>query len=219
MRDRYAPAAYKVDPNRIFLIGQSAGGRWRACWRRWEGPWKKAGGWTEQSHEIRAVISVCAPYELNTLDWGKLWVPIGVDAEAARKEASPIVHVKATSKPILILHSDDDKSVPIQQAVEMAEALKKAGARHKFLHYTDKGHMQIVDYVIHESVAFIKDSRLSGRGLIVASFTAAYLSGVQPCGSSDEATDEPEGETKSKVVSFDSPAARSDQPSAGVRNV
>src|SRR5262245_24174926 len=151
-------AQYKVDPNRIFLIGQSAGGHMASLLATLgDGPWKKAGGWNEQSHDIRAVISVCATYELNTLDWGKLWAPIGADAEAARKEASPILHVKATSKPILIIHSDDDKSVPIKQAVDMAETLQKAGARHKFLHYTDKGHMQIVDYVIRESVAFIKE--------------------------------------------------------------
>ena len=151
-------AQYKVDPNRIFLIGQSAGGQMASLLATLgEGPWKKTGGWNEQSADVRAVISVCAPYELNTLDWGKLWVPIGGDEVAARKEASPIIHVKAGSKPILILHSDDDKSVPIKQAVDMAEALQKAGARHKFLHYTDKGHMQIVDYVIRESVAFIKE--------------------------------------------------------------
>jgi acetyl esterase/lipase len=151
-------AQYRIDPNRIFLIGQSAGGQMASLLATLgDGPWKKAGGWPEQSHEIRAVISVCAPYDLTTLDWGKLWTPIGGDAEAARKEASPMFYVKATSKPILILHSDDDKSVPIKQAVDMAEALQKAGARHKFLHYTDKGHMQIVDYVIRESVAFIKE--------------------------------------------------------------
>ncbi len=151
-------AQYHVDPNRIFLIGQSAGGQMVSLLATLgEGPYKKTGGWNEQSAEVRAVISVCGPYELNTLDWGKLWTPIGADETAARREASPIVHVKAGIKPILILHSDDDKSVPIKQAVDMAEALQKAGARHKFLHYTDKGHMQIVDYVIRESVAFIKD--------------------------------------------------------------
>lgn len=151
-------AQYKVDPKRIFLIGQSAGGQ-MACLLATlgEGPYKKTGGWNEQTADVRAVISVCAPYDLNTLDWGKLWVPMTGDAEAARKEASPIVYVKADAKPILILHSDDDKSVPIKQAVDMAEALQKAGARHKFLHYTDKGHMQIVDYVIRESIAFIKE--------------------------------------------------------------
>jgi len=150
-------AQYRVDPNRIFVIGQSAGGHMASLLATLgEGPYKKTGGWNDQSAEIRGVISVCAPYELNTLDWGKLWVPIGADETAARREASPIVHVKAGNKPILILHSDDDKSVPIKQAVDMAEALQKAGARHKFLHYTDKGHMQIVDYVVRESVAFIK---------------------------------------------------------------
>ena len=152
-------AQYRVDPNRIFVIGQSAGGHMASLLATLgEGPYKKTGGWNEQSAEVRAVISVCAPYELNTLDWGKLWVPIGADETAARREASPIVHVKAGIKPILILHSDDDKSVPIKQAMDMADALQKAGARHKFLHYTDKGHMQIVDYVIRESVAFIKDA-------------------------------------------------------------
>ncbi len=39
----------------------------------------------------------------------------------------------------------------------MAETLRKAGAPHKFLHYTDKGHMQIVDSVIRESVTFLKE--------------------------------------------------------------
>jgi len=151
-------ATYRIDPKRIFLIGQSAGGHMASLVATLgEGPYKRAGGWNEQTTDVRAVISVCAPYELNTLSWGKLWVPMGENEEAARQQASPIRFVAASTKPILIIHSDDDKSVPIQQAVDMAEALKKAGAPHKFLHYKDRGHMGIADYVVKESVAFIKE--------------------------------------------------------------
>jgi acetyl esterase/lipase len=154
-------AEYGIDPDRIFLIGQSAGGQMASLAATLgEGPFKRTGGWNDQSCEVRGVISVCAPYDLNTLDWGKLWTPPGEDVEAARKLASPIHHLSGKVKPILIIHSDDDRSVPIRQAVEMAEALEKAGARHKFLHYKDKGHMGIADYVVRESAAFIKEVSL-----------------------------------------------------------
>ncbi len=149
---------YKIDPDRIFLIGQSAGGHMAALAATLgEGPFKRSGGWNEQSCDVRGVISVCAPYELTTLDWGRLWAPAGEDLEAARKLASPIRHLSERARPILVIHSDDDRSVPVKQAVDFAEALEKAKARHKFLHYTDKGHMGIADYVVRESLAFIQD--------------------------------------------------------------
>jgi dipeptidyl aminopeptidase/acylaminoacyl peptidase len=62
-------------------------------------------------------------------------------------------------KPLLILHSDDDRSVPIQQAVDMVRALEKARVRHRFVHYRDKGHISITDDVIKETRAFIEEIR------------------------------------------------------------
>jgi dipeptidyl aminopeptidase/acylaminoacyl peptidase len=105
----------------------------------------------------RAVISVAGPYELNTLSWGNLWTPMSGSAEEARTLASPITHISAATKPILIIHSDDDRSVPIQQAVEMAEQLQKAGVRHRFVRYTDRGHMGITDEVVNEARTFIHE--------------------------------------------------------------
>jgi dipeptidyl aminopeptidase/acylaminoacyl peptidase len=126
-----------------------------------EGPFKRTGGWSDARSEIRAVISVAAPYELGTLDWGRIWNPFGEEADAARRLASPIHHVSAATKPILIIHSDDDRSVPVKQAVDMAAALEKAKVRSRFVHYKDKGHMGITPDVIREARAFIEE--ISGQ--------------------------------------------------------
>jgi acetyl esterase/lipase len=149
---------YHVDPNRIYLIGQSAGGHMVSLAATLgEGPYKRAGGWDSDRGDFRAVISVAGAYDLNTLSWGNLWTPPNEDAETARRLASPLAHVTPGTKPILIIHSDDDRSVPVQQALDMTDALQKAGARHRFVHYTDKGHMGLVDEVIKETRGFIAE--------------------------------------------------------------
>jgi dipeptidyl aminopeptidase/acylaminoacyl peptidase len=80
-----------------------------------------------------------------------------MDLEKARRIASPIHQIKATTKPMLIIHSDDDESVPVQQAHDMVAALRKAGVKHKFVHYKDRGHMRLTDEVVKEMLDFIAD--------------------------------------------------------------
>ncbi len=58
---------------------------------------------------------------------------------------------------MLIIHSDDDRSVPVQQAVDMAAALKEAGIRHRSVHYTDSGHMRLTDEFVGEILSFITE--------------------------------------------------------------
>jgi dipeptidyl aminopeptidase/acylaminoacyl peptidase len=99
---------------------------------------------------------VSAPYDLNKLDWGNGWTPPGAEPVAARQLASPIQHVSARTRPMLLIHSDDDHSVPIQQALDMVKVLEKAKVRHRFVHYRDKGHVSITDDVIREARAFVE---------------------------------------------------------------
>ena len=115
------------------------------------------GRWDNARSDVRAVISAAAPYELNTLSWGNLWTPIDGNVEEQRRIASPIHQINADTKPILIIHSDDDRSVPVQQAHDMAAAMDSAGAPYKFVHYTDRGHMRITEEVTSETLAFIAD--------------------------------------------------------------
>jgi acetyl esterase/lipase len=149
---------YGVDPERIYLIGQSAGGHMVSLAATLgDGPYPRGGGWDGARSDVRAVVSVAAAYDVSTLSWGNLWTPASGNVEEARRLASPMTHVSATTKPILVIHSDDDKSVPIQQAVDFVGKLKAAGVTHRFVHYTDKGHMGITDDVIREARAFLAE--------------------------------------------------------------
>jgi dipeptidyl aminopeptidase/acylaminoacyl peptidase len=68
-----------------------------------------------------------------------------------------MTHVSAATRPFLVIHSDDDKSVPVQQAVDFVAKLQAAGVRHRFVHHTDRGHMGITDEVVKETRAFISE--------------------------------------------------------------
>ena len=149
---------YGIDPDRIYLLGDSSGGHLVALAATLgEGPFEPTGGWDDARSDIRAAISVSGPYDLDTLSWGDLWTPMEGNVEDARRLASPIRQIATDTKPILVIHSDDDRSVPIQQAIDMAGALDAAGVEHRLVHYADRGHMQLTDEVIAETQKFIAD--------------------------------------------------------------
>jgi acetyl esterase/lipase len=148
---------YNIDPKRIFIIGQSAGGHITALAATiGDGPWPRTGGWEKSSNDFAAAISVAACYELPTLSWGDIWTPADKDPIEARKAASPVYHISKDMKPLMIIHSDNDRSVPIANAMLMVDALKKAGVKHVFRHSKDLGHMGIIPEVIEWTQEFIK---------------------------------------------------------------
>ena len=156
---------YRIDPERVYLIGQSAGGQMVSLFATaGEAGFPRTGGWEKSRTDVRAVISVAATYELTTLSWGNLWTPVAGDVQEARRLASPGTHVSGATRPMLVIHSDDDRSVPVQQAVDFVAKLQAAGVTHRFVHYTDRGHMGITEDVIKEARAFIAEVEPKKQG-------------------------------------------------------
>jgi pimeloyl-ACP methyl ester carboxylesterase len=58
------------------------------------------------------------------------WVPPGEPFPDAREYASPIRYVAPDNIPQLILHSDDDPSIPIEQVLRMVAALAGGAVLH-----------------------------------------------------------------------------------------
>jgi len=128
---------YGVDSNRVGVSGISSGGHLSLM---------IAGS---PNSPVRAVAAISPPTDL--ANWGKpgflvtdnpqlaIFVPaLGFDPsgprsknEALAKQLSPITDVHAKYPPTLIVHGDDDKVVPLQQAQAMDQALAKAGIEHK----------------------------------------------------------------------------------------
>jgi acetyl esterase/lipase len=156
-------AEYGVDPNRIYLSGWSSGGHQVAlAATQAADAYEAVGQWEDARTDVRAVMSVSGAYDLESLPWGNFWTPLEGDSIAARRLASPIRQLSRESRPMLIVHSDNDGSVPIQQALDMVRALETAGVPHRFVHYTDRGHVALTQEVVTEMLAFIKEVEQKG---------------------------------------------------------
>lgn len=56
------------------------------------------------------------------------------------RETSPITHVSAQTAPVLILHGEKDKLVPIQQSEIFVARLDKVGVANRLMRFPDAGH-------------------------------------------------------------------------------
>jgi acetyl esterase/lipase len=139
-------ADYGIDANRVGVSGISSGGHLALM---------IAGS---ADSPVNAVAAIAPPTDL--ANWGKpgfilteepqmaMFIPaLGFDPkgprsdmEALAKKVSPITYVTAKYPPTLIVHGEDDKIVPLQQANAMDQALAKAGVQHKLEVISGGGH-------------------------------------------------------------------------------
>lgn len=150
--------AYGIDPKRIFLIGQSAGGH-MATLAATLGPdgYEPSSDWRDASTHFAAAISISGAYDLVSLDWGSGWCPAGSDWQIARRYASPIEHVNKSNKPMLIFHAEDDLSVPVAQADSFFQKLNDCNSTHVYHRYKTGGHLRIAEPIFEDCMAFLQN--------------------------------------------------------------
>jgi acetyl esterase/lipase len=150
-------AKYRLDPDRIGVIGASAGGHLAAMLglagdvAALEG---NVGPHAGTSSRVKCVVDQFGPSDL--LAMGDY--PSQIDHNApdspesrliggalqehkeAARSASPISHVSRDDPPFLIFHGTEDPLVPCNQSERLAEALKAAGVPCVFVKVVDAGH-------------------------------------------------------------------------------
>jgi alpha-L-fucosidase 2 len=119
---------YHLDPNRIALSGESAGGHLVAL---------AAGRMTDDTR-VAAIVPFYGLFDLTTrtkpgqpLDatFTRLFGRDFADEKTLEviRSASPLLAVKAGLPPFLLVHGSVDQSVPYQQSVEMQKRLRSVG--------------------------------------------------------------------------------------------
>ncbi len=142
---------YGIDASRIGAWGYSAGGHLAALLGTSGGSaaLEGASGSPGVSSAIQAVVCVAAPSDLSRMG-GWHDEPDSPEAQlvggqlSERTElaqlANPLRYVAATTPPFLLIHGEDDDTVPLSQSQILYAALTEAGATASFVRLPRSGH-------------------------------------------------------------------------------
>lgn len=130
---------YNVDPSRIGAYGNSAGAHLAAMLALAGGEAKLEGDGPFQEHSSAVQAACISATPVDFLDWGaprataasleRLFGGPQQEAVERARRSAPLTYVRADAPPLLVIHGNADKTVPLSQSQKLAQALRKAGAK------------------------------------------------------------------------------------------
>ena len=127
------------DPDRLFLMGHSAGAHIAAMLTLDE---RYLAGQGVPAKSIRGTIVMAGPlafYPSRTRSIAPIFAHLA-DENAAR----PVAFVDGDEAPLLLLHGKDDRTVRVSNTIALAKAVRDAGGRVRQIIYPGVGHIGIV---------------------------------------------------------------------------
>ena len=141
-----------IDPERIGVLGASAGGHLSALVATTAGHagFEGEGGNAGHSSAVQAAVLFYGVFDLvqfgkrelaNNGDIGRqLFGGTVEEMRGIYKEASPLTHVSCNTPPCLLIHGDADSIIPIEQSEVFLRALRNAGVEAELVVEQGKDH-------------------------------------------------------------------------------
>jgi alpha-L-fucosidase 2 len=132
---------FRVDPNRLVLIGESAGGQLAGMAALNSAP----------ELAVKGVVAFYAPTDLVALAQGSNLVPPSIRASldgsplgslilARLAQLSPVQNLRREMPPFLLIHGGADRLVPFEQSRVMCEKMRAVGASCELFKVDGGGH-------------------------------------------------------------------------------
>lgn len=144
---RSIAADYAIDPDKIAVMGSSAGSQWTwlAAASNDSKKFDTSGGYLNRSSKVNLIIIRSGMCDL-VQDFGHhpnaiLIMGGSVDEIPDRfQEASPLHQIRAGMPPVLMIHGELDKACPLQSAEAIASRLRELKVAVELVVYKGRGH-------------------------------------------------------------------------------
>ena len=151
---------YGIDPNRLFLMGHSAGAHIAALLALDKGYLANVG---VSQTVIAGLIGLAGPYGFNPLSYDTSR-PVFAPAQDDITRAQPTAHASSDAPPVLLLHGAADKTVVPENSEKLSRVLATEGIGHIRIILSIAAPFQGDPPVLRDIVDFIKPSGVYGRG-------------------------------------------------------